>query len=139
MTLTGAIGHAASGDRAGMLSEALVRRDFGILLAIWVGTLSACAPARVAAAPGRHDRPVAASEPRGVLKLELDLPKTASCEEDFDLKVYANPAVDLIEWSGNGRKCSGRRVTIRYLSRQTDADKVLAQVKGLSANAKVVP
>ncbi|HET9929940.1 MAG TPA: hypothetical protein VFQ35_04600 [Polyangiaceae bacterium] len=116
-----------------------MRRSAGFLLALWVGALSACAPTRVAAAPGSHDRPVPADEPRAQLKLELDLPKTASCEEDFDLRLYANPAVDLIEWRGNGQKCSGRRVTISYLSRRTDADKVLMQVKGLAANARVMP
>jgi len=100
--------------------------------------MAACAPARVAAAPP-HDQAVPASEPRAELKLELDLPKTASCEEDFDVKLYANPAVDLIEWTYSGQKCSGRRVKVRFLSRRTDAEKLLGQVKQLSSNARVVP
>ncbi|MFZ5892474.1 MAG: hypothetical protein ACOY0T_15550 [Myxococcota bacterium] len=113
-----------------------MRRFSGIWFSIWVLSTAACAPARAAAAPA-HDQAVPANEPRASLKLELDLPKTASCEEDFDLKLYTNAAVDLIEWTGGGRKCSGRRVTIRYLSQRTNAEKLLAQVKELSKNAKV--
>ncbi|MGC4095219.1 MAG: hypothetical protein QM756_46320 [Polyangiaceae bacterium] len=107
-------------------------------LSIWVGSLSACAPARVAAAPGAFDKPVAANEARAQLKLELDLPKTASCEEDFDLSLYKEPSVDLVEWSGGGRKCSGRRVTIRYLPKRTDVERLLARVRQLSSNVRVV-
>lgn len=115
-----------------------MRRLSVFSLAVWFGTLGACAPTRVAAAPS-HDRPVAPNEPRANLEVELDLPKTASCEEDFDLKLYANPAVDFVEWFGNGRKCSGRRAKIRYLSRRTDAKKLLAEVRRMSSNARVIP
>ena len=114
-----------------------MRRFSGICIWLWAG--AACAPTRVAAAPGSHDQAVPASEPRAELKLELDLPKTASCEEDFDLKLYANTAVDLIEWTAGSAKCSGRRVKIRDLSRRTDSEKLLGQVKALSSSAKVVP
>lgn len=119
--------------------EALLRRISGFWLALWVGSLAACAPTRVAAAPGSHDRAVPPNEPRAELSLTLDLPRTASCEEDFDLKLYTNMAVDLIEWSKGPAKCSGRRVKIRYLSRRTDAEKLMAEVKTLANNAKVLP
>jgi len=57
------------------------------LFPLLVAAITACSAAPVAAAP-RHDEPVPASEPRETIKLKVDLPKSASCEEAFDLAIY---------------------------------------------------
>ncbi len=82
---------------------------------------------------------MAAQEPRAELKLELDLPKTADCEEDFDLALYPTRGVELIAWTAlNGQKCSGRRATIRYLPGKLTETQLLSRVKQLSSNLQVV-
>ena len=112
-----------------------VRSTFFALGAL--GLVEACAPARVAAAP-QHDQAVPASEPRAVLRLELDLPKTATCEEDFDLALYIHRGVDRIEWEGLGDKCTARRATIRYLPGKIDSQKLLERIGKLAAKVRVL-
>ena len=43
------------------------------------------------------DAPVAADEPRATLRLQLTLPFAPDCEEAFDLALYANRGVELID------------------------------------------
>jgi hypothetical protein len=103
-----------------------------------LGLVEACAPARVAAAAPQHDQAVPASEPRAVLRLELDLPKTATCEEDFDLALYTHRGVDRIEWEGLGDKCTMRRATIRYLPGKIDSQKLLERIGKLALTVRVL-
>jgi hypothetical protein len=97
---------------------------------------AACAPARAAALP-RHDVPVAAEEPRELVKLELDLPKTASCEEAFDLALYTERGVDRIDWNDSVHPCSARLVTIRYLPQRIDRQRLLERVKKLALRSRM--
>jgi hypothetical protein len=108
------------------------------LLILFACLAQACAAPPCAAAP-RHDEPVAADEPRAVLHVQLDLPRTASCEESFDLALYGNRAVDRIEWEGSSGKCSRRKATIRYLSRRITREKLLESVQKLGSNVEVLP
>ncbi len=99
---------------------------------------AACAASPCAAAP-RHDEPVAEGEPRAVLEVRLDLPKTASCEESFDLGLYENRGVDRIDWSGAWGKCAGRRASIRYLPKRLGRDELLKLVQKLATKVEVLP
>jgi len=81
---------------------------------------------------GVPDSPVPAAEPRGVLRAVVDLPSTQGCEEKFDLVLYRDRAVDLIEWDGARGACSRRTVVIRYLSSRTSADRLTAAARQLA-------
>lgn len=107
------------------------KRTVRALFPFLVVSVAACSATPVAAAP-RHDDAVAASEPRETLKLKVDLPKSASCEEAFDLALYRDRGVDLVEWGGPPTKCAGRTVTIRFLSKRTTRAQVLERVRALA-------
>jgi hypothetical protein len=64
------------------------------------------------------DRPVPADEPRAELRLDLELSASQDCEEAFDLALYGHEGVELIRWERADRACSGRSVTVRYLTRR---------------------
>jgi hypothetical protein len=98
----------------------------------------ACSATPVAAAP-RHDEPVAPDEPRAELKVQLDLPKTASCEETFDLALYASRGIDLVDWEGPFGKCAGRKATIRYLPKRIPKDELLKTLQKLAKKVEVLP
>jgi hypothetical protein len=110
------------------------RRAVHALFPFLVAAITACSAAPVAAAP-RHDDPVPASEPRETLKLKIDLPKSASCEEAFDLALYEDRGIDIVEWGGPPTKCAGRTVVIRYLSKRTSRAQVLERVRKLAVSA----
>ena len=103
------------------------------LFPLLVAAITACSAAPVAAAP-RHDEPVAASEPRETLTLKIDLPKSASCEEAFDLALYEDRGIDIVEWGGPPKKCAGRTVTIRFLPKRTTRAQVLERVRKLAVD-----
>jgi hypothetical protein len=85
-----------------------------------------------------HDRPVAASEPRAELHVELELAPSHDCEERFDLALYADRGVHLVEWSDARNPCSERRARIVYLTRQLDERRLLELVKKLARSVRVV-
>lgn len=105
------------------------------LFPLLVGSITACSAAPVAAAP-RHDEPVPANEPRDTVKLSVDLPKSASCEEAFDLALYEDRGVDLVQWAGPGAKCAGRAIVIRFLPRRISRAQLLDRVRKLAVNVK---
>lgn len=103
------------------------------------GLAQGCARAGSADARSGHDRPVPASEPRAELALRLDLPRSSSCEEDFDLALYADPGVDFIAWRGSDSGCSRRSVKIRYLPRRLEREALLDRVRRLASKVEVEP
>ncbi len=109
-----------------------------LLVATFLAIVPACLPSRVAAASNAHDEPVPAQEARAELQLELDLPRTGSCEEDFDLALYANRGVEFIRWAAGSQKCSGRRLTIRYLPARIDGERLTKRVKELAQQVRVL-
>lgn len=104
-----------------------------------VGLTQGCARVGSAGARSGHDLPVPASEPRAELELDLDLPQSSSCEEDFDLALYEDPGVDFIAWRRSATGCSGRHVTIRYLPRRLERAALLERVQGLASKVRVEP
>lgn len=106
------------------------------LLTLTVG-LQACGGAAVRSAPPGHDRPVPASEQRGELRLQLELEQRAGCEEDFDLALYQDPGVELIDWEEPFGECKARQVTIRYLPRRIARDALLKRIQELAVDVKL--
>lgn len=109
---------------------------FLVLLAGWsagcgTGPVTASRPA------GQWDRPVPDSEPRDVLALRLDLQPASDCDEQFDLELYRDRAVDLVTWDERRGACHGRVVSIRYLSQQTSKETLLGKVQQLAVNAEL--
>jgi hypothetical protein len=107
-------------------------------LTLCLGLAQGCARAGAAPRTG-HDQPVPASEPRAEVALALDLPRTSSCEEDFDLALYAHPGVDFIAWTRAESGCSGRSVKIRYLPRRIERAALLAEVERLASKVQIEP
>ena len=59
------------------------------------------------------------------MRATVDLRPTSNCEEVFDLAMYGNRAIELIEWDASTGACDGRMIRIRYLSRQLREQDVL--------------
>jgi hypothetical protein len=76
-----------------------------------------------------HDRPIPADEPRADVTLQLDLPPSQACEEQFDLTLYQDRRIELIEWDEHGDACTDRAVKIRYLSSKIDKPQLLELVR----------
>lgn len=89
---------------------------------------SGCAGGTSALGPG-PDAPVPASEARQSVSFVVDLEPGSDCEQRFDLAVYENRDIDLIQWDEQTGSCHGRKVTIVYLSRHTDEAAVRALVE----------
>ncbi len=90
----------------------------------------ACSPS-VTAPP---EPPPSASEPRQVLRMEVDLARGQRCEEAFDLALYQDRGIELIEWD-QGHRCEGRIISVRYLPRRTTPANIFRAVQ--EAGAKV--
>jgi hypothetical protein len=86
--------------------------------------------------PETPEAPAPASERRDTLALRVDLPRAQRCEEAFDLRLYQDRGIELIEWD-TGRGCEGRNINIRYLPRRTTHEKVEREIQ--EAGAKIVP
>lgn len=98
------------------------------LSALWAG---GCAAAQTAMA-GPPDQPVPASEARAQLSARVDLEPGGNCEETFDLAMYQNRAIDLIEWDERKGECTDRKVGIRYLSAKTSEGAVVQAARSLT-------
>ncbi len=85
---------------------------------------------------GRPDAPVAASAPRQTLAFELDLDPGSDCEQAFDLALYQNRAVDLIEWDDQTGACRHRTVRVRFLSNRIGARELGELVRKNSKQAR---
>jgi hypothetical protein len=116
----------------------LSRSTTGLLAAIVLALAAGCNG--VQAAPPitpDHDRPVPASEPRAEVTLVLDLEPAQGCEERFDLALYQDRRIDLVQWDEAKDACTGRRVTIRYLSAKLDRQELIQLVRKLARRASV--
>lgn len=97
-----------------------------------------CGGASVGPSVPEHDTPVPASEPRAELRMRVDLTPSQGCEESFDLALYENRGVDLVQWDGSTEACSGRVITVRYLPRRLPEGELLEAVRALSLKAEPV-
>lgn len=111
----------------------LALRPAAVALALLLG---ACAAGPAGSSGPAHDAPVPASEPRAELKLKLDLHQRAGCEEDFDLALYQDFGVELIEWREPLGVCKDRHAVIRYLPNQISREALLRRVQELSNKAE---
>jgi hypothetical protein len=85
---------------------------------------SVIAGACAAAGPPLPEPAAPASEPRATLRLRLDLPRGQRCEEAFDLALYEDRGVELVEWDA-GSRCEDRVIAVRYLPRRTRPEDIL--------------
>ena len=103
---------------------------------LWLAAVAlsaACAAPSVRPVAAQPDQPVPKTEPRAELKLVLDLPASTDCEQRFDLALYENRAVDLIQWDDQLGACRARSVSIRYLSRRVGREPLLEEIRELAA------
>lgn len=107
------------------------------LLMIALGAAIGCGGAALTPAVPDHDAPVPAGEPRAEMRLRIDLAPAQKCEEAFDLALYEDRGVDLVQWDGSTGVCTGRIVTIRYLPRKLRAEDLLAAVRVRAAKVEV--
>src|SRR5687768_16826793 len=78
-------------------------------------TALACTSTGRAVAAGPPDQPMPPGEPRAELPLTVDLFSSSACEENFDLALYEDRGVELVEWDDQPGKCTARAIRIRYL------------------------
>ncbi len=97
-----------------------------------------CGAASLPEAASLPDTPVSPGEPRATVQVALDLEPASSCEEAFDLALYASRGVDLIAWQTESSSCAGRRVSIRYLPSRISRDEVLARVKSAARKMEIL-
>ena len=101
-----------------------------ILLVSTLALLLACGAGTAAA-----DVASPASEPRETTHVLIDLKKTGSCTERFDLAVYQNRNIEMIAWQPDvaagaagqesGPDCEQRVAEVRFLSRHISKTDVL--------------
>lgn len=82
------------------------------------------------------DFPSPASEPRETTRVLIDLKKTGSCTEAFDLAVYQNRNIEMVAWQaegasgpGNGPDCEHRIAEVRFLSGKISKADVLSWLR----------
>ncbi|AKT44135.1 hypothetical protein [Chondromyces crocatus] len=94
--------------------------------------------AGVTATGPRHDMPVPRGVARAEVALRVDLRPGPGCEEVFDLALYEDRGVDLVQWDRHAGVCKGRSVTIRYLPRQLSEGALLEAVRKLTTRVEKV-
>lgn len=97
-----------------------------------------CGAPAMLSSPSEHDTPVAADEPRAELKLKVDLTPEQGCEEAFDLAMYKDRGVDLIQWDAAEGTCAGRVIVVRYFPKQLSAEALLEAAKGRAVKAEAI-
>ena len=108
------------------MRRVLLLPTLALLLACGAGT-----PAADVASP--------ASEPRETTRVLIDLKKTGSCTEGFDLAVYQNRNIEMIAWQPDapagaggqevGPDCEQRVAEVRFLSRHISKADVLSLLR----------
>lgn len=112
---------------------------FALCAALAASTPLGCGGSDAISAFPAHDTPVALDEPRAQVKLKLDLAPEQGCEEAFDLALYADRGVDLIEWDASTGVCAGRVVTVRYLSKKIGPEAVISAARAHAVTAVALP
>ena len=99
---------------------------FLILSALLAGACVSAGP------PPGPEAPAPASEARATLRLRVDLVRGQRCEEAFDLALYEDRGVELIEWDP-GPRCEERAIAVRYLPGRTSPENILRAVQKTGA------
>lgn len=111
-------------------------RTWLLVLAL-LAALPACGKA-ACAAPLSPDTPVPANEPRATLRVVVDLPRKGGCDEAFDLALYENRGVELVQWDEGQSKCEGRKGTIRYVPGRLTRKALIEAIQKLSTKSTVL-
>jgi len=106
------------------------------VLPVLPALVTACGGAASELASPGPDTPVPASEKRAEMRLRVDLAPAQGCEEAFDLALYKNRGIDLIEWDANTGACAGRVIVVRYLPNRTSEDDILKAAAGIAAKVE---
>ena len=101
-----------------------------------IAWFAGCAGVTPAAEAGTFDVPVPADEPRATVVLALELRASQDCEEAFDLAMYGDEGIELIEWDDHAGRCKDRKARVRFLSRRTSGERVLEQAAKFAAKAE---
>jgi len=88
--------------------------------------------------PTSRDVPVPAGVKRAEVGLLLSLPPAADCEERFDLELYRERGVDMIDWD-DGRGCVERGVDITYLPERLARPQLMQRVQDLATVVNRLP
>ena len=80
--------------RAAMLTRRRTHHGWLLGTCTTLAVLWGCGAAEAQPKTAGHDEPVPAGEPRADLTLELDLPPSQACEEQFDLALYEDRRID---------------------------------------------
>ena len=80
-----------------------------------------------------------ASEPRASVQLTVDLEPGPNCEEDFDLSLYENRGIELIEWDAHAGDCQNRSICVQYLPNRIGEEEVIEQVRRMTRRADPAP
>lgn len=83
---------------------------------------AACGGVPAATGPG-PDTPVPRSEPRSDVRYQLELEPGHDCEREFDLALYENRGIDLLEWDDQDG-CRERQLTVRFFERKLTKQQV---------------
>ncbi len=102
----------------------------------WLAPIVVVACGGPAEAAGPPDAPLPPGEPTAEVRLKVDLRPSSHCEQSFDLELYADRSIHLVRWDGAAGSCAGRRVTIVYLPRRTQANDVIARARRLAERAE---
>ena len=84
------------------------------------------------------DVPAPADEPRAQLRVEVSLQRATDCEEVFDLSLYRNRGIELIQWEPSSTPCAGRKVRIRYFPKRLQREELARMVTQAAITAKVI-
>jgi hypothetical protein len=117
------------------VKEAAMWRTRGLVAAVALLAATGCTGSAAAQTAADFDRPVAADKPRAELSIRVDLAPAQSCEESFDLALYQDRRIELIEWDDQIGECSGRAIRVRYMSDELKQDELMKKVKELAEAA----
>jgi hypothetical protein len=95
---------------------------------VFAFALGGCRPSAFPELGGSSDVPPHLSATRSSLEVEVDLPSSAACAQDFDVAVYKNTAIVLIDWR-NTSGCSARHARVEFLSQAIQETAVLQLLK----------
>jgi hypothetical protein len=71
--------------------------------------------------------------------VELDLPRGATCEQDFDVGLYEQRGVVLVEWLEASPRCSARHARIQFLPRRLSKAALLELLRKRAARVAETP
>lgn len=75
-------------------------------------------------------------EPMATVDLVIDLRASAHCEEDLDLVLYREVAVQMLAWDDRHGACRERFVRIKFIPERMSKPALLTRVRALTLRAE---